>query len=206
MVEPDKISDSNDMHTAIAITVNRLHRRYRKFAEPADITQSLWEYAWRKRKAFAEYLSREEKEEQKAGWAALLTALHRAGDRYCRKEKADRSGYRTEDEAFYNRAMIEDLVSMLYNGSGATNIIDDRVKVKTAPGSGYSVETSVADIERALDSLEAEDRYLVVEVYGHCTPEKAVADSLSISRSTVDRRLAKACKQMIEFLGGESPY
>ena len=206
MVDPDQISDSNDLHTAIAIITNKLNRRYRKFVEPADITQSLWEYSWKKRKQFAEYLSREDKEEQKQGWAALLTALHRAGDRYCRKEKADRSGYRTEDEAFYTKAMIEDLVSMRFNGAGATNIIDDRVKVKTAPGSGYSVETSIADIERALMDLDPEDRYLVVEVYGHCTPEKAVADSLNISRSTVDRRLAKACKQMVEFLGGPSPY
>lgn len=206
MIEADKINDSNDVHTAVAITVNRLNRRYRRWVEPADLTQHLWEYIWRKRKVFAEYLSREDKEEQKQGWAALLLALQRAGDRHCRKEKADKSGYRTEDEAFYTKAMIEDLVSMLYNGAGITNIIDDRVKVKSAPGSGYSVETSLVDIERALKSLEPEDRFVVVEVYGHSTPEAAVAETLGVSRSTVDRRLAKASKQMVEFLGGPSPY
>ena len=206
MIEADKINDSNDVHTAVAITVNRLHRRYRRWVEPADLTQHLWEYIWKKRKVFAEYLSREDKEEQKQGWAALLLALQRAGDRHCRKEKADKSGYRPEDEAFYTKAMIEDLVSMLYNGAGITNIIDDRVKVKSAPGSGYSVETSLVDIERALKSLESEDRFVVVEVYGHSTPEAAVAETLGVSRSTVDRRLAKASKQMIEFLGGPSPY
>lgn len=206
MIEPDKINDSNDVHTAVAITVNRLCRRYRRWVEPADLTQHLWEYVWKKRRIFAEYLSREEKDEQKQGWAALLLALQRAGDRHCRKEKADKSGYRPEDEVFYTKAMIEDLVSMLYNGAGITNIIDDRVKVKSAPGSGYSVETSLVDIERALKSLEPEDRYVVVEVYGHSTAEAAVAESLGVSRSTVDRRLAKASKQMIEFLGGASPY
>lgn len=206
MIEADKINDSNDVHTAVAITVNRLNRRYRRWVEPADLTQHLWEYIWKKRKVFAEYLSREDKEEQKQGWAALLLALQRAGDRHCRKEKADKSGYRPEDEAFYTKAMIEDLVSMLYNGAGITNIIDDRVKVKSAPGSGYSVETSLVDIERALKSLEPEDRFVVVEVYGHSTPEAAVAETLGVSRSTVDRRLAKASKQMIEFLGGPSPY
>jgi RNA polymerase sigma factor (sigma-70 family) len=206
MIEADKIHDSNDMHTAVAITVNRLHRRYRRWVEASDLGQHLWEYAWKKRKVFTEYLSREDKEEQKQGWAAVLIALQRAGDRYCRKEKADKSGYRTEDEVFYTKAMIEDLVSMLYNGTGITNLIDDRVKVKSAPGSGYSVETSLVDIERALKSLEPEDRYVVVEVYGHSTPEAAVAESIGVSRSTVDRRLARASKQMIEFLGGESPY
>lgn len=206
MVEPDKIADSNDMHTAIAITVNRLSRRYRRWVEAADLTQHLWEHAWKKRKVYAEYLSREDKEEQKQGWSALLTALQRDGDRYCRKEKADRSGYRVEDEAFYTTAMIQEMVSMLYNGSGLTNIIDDRVKVKTAPGSGMSVETSMADVEMALKYLEPEDRYLVVEVYGHSTSETTLAESLGVSRSTVERRLTRACKRMIEFLGGPSPY
>lgn len=206
MVDPDLINDSNDVHTAIAITTSRLTRRYWKVVESADITQSLWEYSWRKRSQFAEYLSREDKEEQKQGWSALLTALHRAGDRYCRKEKADRSGYRTEDEAFYTKAMIEDLVSMMYNGAGSTNVIDDRVKVKTAPGSGYAVETSMADIDRALSSLEPDERHLIVQIYGLNAREKQVAEELNISRSTVERRLTKACQHMIEFLGGASPY
>jgi RNA polymerase sigma factor (sigma-70 family) len=206
VVEPDKISDSNDMHTAIAITVNRLSRRYRKWVESEDLTQHLWEYAWKKRDQFAEYLSREDKEEQKQGWAALLVALQRAGDRYCRKEKADRSGYRTEDEAFYTKSMIEDLISMLYNGVGITNIIDDRVKVKTAPGSGYAVETSMADVEMALKYLDAEDRSLLIEAYGYQVTEATLAQNLGVSRSTVERRLAKACKKMVEFLGGPSPY
>lgn len=206
MVEPDKITDSNDMHTAIAISVNKLIRKYHRWVEAKDVTQHLWENAWKKRKVFAEYLSREDKEEQKQGWSALLTALQRDGDRYCRKEKADRSGYRTEDEAFYTKSMIEDLLSMLYNGTGITNIIDDRVKVKTAPGSGYSVETSLADVEMALKYLEPEDRDLLVQAYGYQVSETALAQTLGVSRSTVERRLTKACKQMIEFLGGPSPY
>lgn len=206
MVEPDKITDSNDMHTAIAIAVNKLIRKYHRWVEAKDVTQHLWENAWRKRKAFAEYLSREDKEEQKQGWSALLTALQRDGDRYCRKEKADRSGYRTEDEAFYTKAMIEDLISMLYNGTGLTNIIDDRVKVKTAPGSGYSVETSMADVEMAMKYLDPADRSLLIEAYGYQVPESTLAQNLGVSRSTVERRLSKACKQMIEFLGGPSPY
>lgn len=194
------------MHTAIAITVKRMARKYRRFTSDEDVRQTLWEFAWRKRDTFAEYLSREDEADRKRGWSALLVALHRAGDRYCRKEKAEKSGYRPSDEAFYNRVLIEELVSARWNGTGLTNQVDDRVKVKTIPGSGYGLETSLADLDRAMSRLEPEDKSLLFQAFGEQEPEKDLAVQYGVSRSTIDRRITKACNQIIEFLGGESPY
>lgn len=206
MVDPDKIADSNDMNTAISITTNRLHRRYRRFCEAADIRQSLWLYAWRKREQFAEYLSREDEAERKQGWSAVLVSLHRAGDRHCRKAKADQCGYKVTDEVFYSRAVIEELLAAYFNPGMTTNVVDDRVKVKSAPGSGYGLETSLADIDRALRLVDPEDRYVLLRVFGDGVAKERVGLEQGVTRSTVDRRISRAIKVMVEFLGGESPY
>lgn len=205
-MEPNEIADSNDMHTAIAITVKRLQRKYSRFVQADDLRQTMWEYAWRQRQTFAEYLSREDEADRKRGWSALLTSLYRSGDRYARKEKAEQSGYRPSDEAFYNRVLIEELVAARYNGTGMTNQVDDRVKVKTIPGSGYGLETSLADLDKAMKQLDVEDRALIESAFGEQLAERELAEMFGVSRSTIDRRLTRACSQMIEHLGGESPY
>lgn len=205
-MDPDKITDSNDIHTAIAITVKRLSRKYSRFVPADDMRQTLWEYTWRQRKAFTEYLDREDEADKKRGWSALLTSLYRAGDRMARKEKAEQSGYRPSDEVFYNRVLIEELVAARRNGTGLTNQVDDRVKVKSVPGSGYGLETSLADLDKAMDTLDAADRSLLESAFGEQLAERELAELYGVSRSTIDRRISKACTQIVEFLGGESPY
>ena len=203
---PEEIAESNDVHTAIAITVKRLQRKYSRFVQPDDMRQTMWEYAWRRRETFAEYLNREDEVDRKRGWSALLTSLYRAADRYARKEKAEQSGYRPSDEAFYNRVLIEELMSVRYNGSSLTNQVNDKVKVKTIPGSGYGLETSLADLDKALLMLDLEDRALLEKAFGDQLHERELAEMFEVSRSTIDRRINRACAQVIEYLGGESPY
>jgi RNA polymerase sigma factor (sigma-70 family) len=201
-----ELVDSEDMRNAVALMGGKLHNKYRRFVPPDDIAQVLWEHILRHPKWMTEYLDREELADKRRGFAAICTSLWRAGERYCRKEKAALSGYSTADEAFYTRATVEELILMQVNGYSYTNQVDDRVRVKTSPVSGYNFETSIADLDTAMKRLDPDERLLLMQAFGEGWSERDLAQHYDASQSSISRRLTNASKKLIRHLGGDSPW
>lgn len=202
---------SEELAVAISTQASSLFRRYRRFVETDDIRQELWLAVAKNRKAFTDFIDRDpgDKDAVRQGWAAAYKTLWRHGDRYCRREKAVRSGYRPEDEAFYDRHRIGVVLEMMHNGTSFTNQYDDsRPKGKTKPGSGYSLETEFADVESAMKALSGLEKAAMMTYYVDGKTEAEVADILGgdLNRQKVARILDRATKKMINALGGESPY
>lgn len=203
--------ENEELAVAISVQANGLVRKYRRFVELDDVQQELWLAVAKNSKSFIDFLDRDpdDKDAVRQGWAAAYKTLWRHGDRYCRKEKAAKTGYRPEDEAFYDRQRIGMLLEMRYNGTSYTNQYDDsRPKGKTKPGSGYMLETEYADVDVALKKLTGVEQAALMAHYVDGLSETDVANMLggSWNRMKVARLLAKACKRMINHLGGESPY
>ena len=204
-VDVEKLSD------AVSIISSRVYNKYRrrlKSADEMDVAQELWIFAWKKREKVREYLDREDRQAQKKGWAALLTTLHRAGDRYCVRQAAKDSGYEVQDLKWYTTDQIKDWIAVLVNGDGvlSNQVGEADVKAPRMPSEGWNLEASLADIQRAMKALDPEEKWMVEEHYGHLTTRPKIAELLEVSESTVQRRIDDALKKMLERLGGPRPW
>jgi hypothetical protein len=95
-----------------------------------------------------------EEEEWKDLTRQTKTFLHYAGERYCRREKAAREGYQVEDEAFYSRARLQQLLEWyLESGLEAHPPVGRAESVSRPtgdPAEGGSHLASLLDVERGL--------------------------------------------------------
>lgn len=203
--------EHEELVAVVAMQANSLHRRYHRFTERGDIEQELWLAVAKNLDTFVGFLDRdpEDKDAVRQGWSAAHKTLWRHGDRYCRREKAVKTGYRPQDEAFYDRQRIGILLDMRFNGTSFTNQYDDsKPKGKSKPGSGFMLETEYADIDRALSKIDPRERAVVMMHYVDGLGESEIADQYGddMNRMKVARILDRACKKMVQYLGGESPY
>lgn len=202
--------ENEDLTQAISIQASQLHRKYGKWAEREDITQTLWVGVLKHRKQYESYIDRDPEDQDmvKQGWAAVYKSLWREGERYCRAEKAAKSGYSPSDEAFYDKARIASLMDMQFNGTALTNQYDDSrgPKGRTKPGSGYNLETEYSDIDLALTVVTPTQRAILMMAFVDDLSEEAIGDQMGMARSKVHREINRAVNKMIKMLGGESPY
>ena len=203
--------DVSKLTDAVSITAGRVYGKYRrrlKSADELDVQQELWIFAWKKREKIREYLDREDRAGQKKGWSALLTTLHRAGERYCVRQAAHDSGYEVQDLKWYTVDQIKDWIAVLVNGDGvmSNQVGEADVKAPRMPSEGWNLEASIADIQRAMKVLDSEDMWMLLEHYGHLTNRSKIAEVLDVSESTVQRRIDDALKKMLERLGGPRPW
>ena len=190
----------------IGPTAHALGRKYHKFCEAADIRQELWIWALKKPQVVLQFIDREG-DELKSGLKGLGKTLYREGDRYCRREKAAQSGYKTSDEYFYTKHLIDALIEAdANNGVMVVNQVNEEVKRHKPASEGGDVMAMIADVKRALKALdpstEAMLQYHVVDKMS----SESIGQAFGISRQAVDQRISRAYERMIESLGGHSPW
>lgn len=201
--------DLDTLSDGIAVTSNSLHRRYGRYGiDVDDIRQELWIWSMKKTAWLIEWMCREDPVEQRRGYAALTKSLRRAGERYCRKEKAAILGYKPEDEYFYDIGIIKDWLSVRENGVGVLTNTEyvGKIKRMKVASEGWNVEATLADLERALDALEPGQRALVVSLYGEGNSAQVVAADFGVSRQAIEQQAQRALLKMVDALGGRSPW
>lgn len=199
--------DEADVKDICAVVASSVAKRYRKYVEVPDLRQELLMWAWRKRDKVAEYLDREPGGARRQGEAALMKALSRVGERYCRRQKAAVVGYKTRDEYFYNRVLLEDLIAVETGGmSSLSGQTDDRVRGTQDPSEGGNTQAMLADIQSALKVLDPDSFAIVMMAYGDAVPTRVIAETFGITRQAVEQRLNRAMSKVLHALGGESPW
>lgn len=204
---PEGVSEE-DVHDIVAGVAAAVGRRYRRFVEVPDVRQELLMWSWRKRDKVHEYLAREPGADRRRGEAALMKALSRVAERYCRRMKAQASGYTTRDEFFYNRVLLEDLISAQANGLSSLvgQTSEERVRGTQDPSEGGNTQAMLADVQRALGKLDPDAYAMVMMAYGDGLPTKVIGETFDISRQAVEQRLDRAMTKVLSALGGESPW
>ena len=196
--------DVHDICAAVAVSVAK---RYRRYVEVPDLRQELLTWAWRKRDKVGEYLDREPGSARRQGEAALMKALSRVAERYCRRQKADAVGYKTRDEYFYNRVLLEDLIAVESGGMASlAGQTDERVRGTQDPSEGGNTQAMLADLQKALAQLEPDTYALVMMAYGDAVPTKVLAETFDVTRQAIEQRLDRAMSKLLQLLGGESPW
>jgi RNA polymerase sigma factor (sigma-70 family) len=204
---PEGVTEE-DVHDIVAGVAVAVARRYRRFVEVPDVRQELLMWAWRKRDKVHEYLAREPGANRRRGEAALMKALSRVAERYCRRMKAQATGYSTRDEFFYNRVLLEDLIAAQANGLstlvGQTS--EERVRGTQDPSEGGNTQAMLADIQSALGVLDPDSYAMVMMAYGDEVPTRVIGETFGITRQAVEQRLDRAMARVLSALGGESPW
>jgi len=198
----------------VKITSAFIYRRFHDYVERSDLEQELRVYIVQRPK-LVEALNESyavSKEETK--WVArrLMARFRRHIEKYSRKEKAAKLGYSTGDEFFYDTITLASLlpVALQFETQGAVLIdrVDDGSPRKPpVPSEGGNVLGMVIDIRSAFELLDAEQQLILTNRYG-ASPMilSDIAAEMGYSDSTVDRKIQKALRKMIDHLGGPTPW
>lgn len=201
---------TNRDEAAVASAARILRAKYRSFCEYADIQQEL--YLWLILNYEKVENWRETRDEEHAD-RTILRALRNAGERYCRNEKAEQSGYSTEDEFFYSIPMVADLLQLYFDPDWM--MPNGLELAKTTGGTpaqeGGNLMAMVADVGRAYGALPPKDRDLLKEIYEN--DDQGVRDAVAVkslewdcSMTAANSRIRRVVGRLRAELGGAAPW
>lgn len=139
------------LRTAVRSAAGAVHCRFRRWVDREDTEMEMWKWLVGHREWVAENLSQP---------AYICRRLTTVGERWARREKAARSGYRPEDEHFYSRTQI-------------LGILPDAVDPEARPpaetyretGLYTEWQTTLADIRSGLKKIPYGD-FRVLRAFG----------------------------------------
>jgi RNA polymerase sigma factor (sigma-70 family) len=188
--------------------------RYRNFVEREDVVQECWSWYYSRAEHFNQLLSEENTVQRVINEKRMAWQMKRHAERYARREKATRSGYKLTDEAFYDTVVIAQLLphviaSVVDNTvlEQAQNLINDgQPKKQSAPAEGGNLLATLIDIKKAYLKLDVMDKDILIKRYHENLTLQELAAYLECATSTADRRCQNSLRRLQNNLGGESPY
>ena len=188
--------------------------RYRNFVEREDVVQECWSWYYSRAEHFNQLLSEENTVQRVINEKRMAWQMKRHAERYARREKATRSGYKLTDEAFYDTVVIAQLLphviaSVVDNTvlEQAQNLINDgQPKKQSAPAEGGNLLATLIDIKKAYLKLDIIDKDILIKRYHENLTLQELASYLECAISTADRRCQSSLRKLQNNLGGDSPY
>ena len=191
-----------------------VHRQFKQWVERDDVKQECLQWAMVRAGWINQQLSDPDPETRRHNEQKIAWQMSRAAERYCRKEKSVKSGYQLGDEAFYQTAILGQLlpfvIASVLDGTvleqAQEMIRDGQPKGSSSPAEGGNLLAMLLDIKKGFTELGAEDqRVLILRYHENYTLEQ-IAGVLSCSKSSADRRCNHALRELNKELGGPSPY
>ena len=209
------MSELHPSITDIAASVaSVIVRRFRGYVDREDVIQEC--YSWYlSRVSHLDGLLNEENTIQRViNEKRIAWQMKRSAERYARKEKAVRTGYKPGDEAFYDTVVIAQLLphviaSVVDNTvlEQAQNLINDgQPRKQAAPAEGGNLLATLIDIKKAYLRLDVVDKDILIKRYHENLTLQELASYLQCAVSTADRRCQNSLRRLQNNLGGESPY
>lgn len=222
----------DDLYPYALAVASDLARRY-SLVDVDDVAHEIYLYVLEHEKVLEEwneYCSGDYIDSRDERHAANRMRLicRRAGERYCRKETADRLGYSPEDEAFYSVPVLKLLVEHYFvAGITERGPQDGDLGRQTAsdPATRGTWLAALLDVERGLSRIPRQYRHRLKLRYsdhgGRSVGELvAMVDNLATPRGTRERiekalgttedqihgRIRVALEKLQGVLGGASPY
>jgi DNA-directed RNA polymerase specialized sigma subunit len=193
---------------------NTIHRRYKNHVERDDIKQELMAWAMTRVEDHTVDLMEPIEERRRHNEQRIAWQMKRAGERYARKEKAAKSGYQTNDEAYYESATLGQLlpfvIASIIDGTvleQAQEMINDGTPRKqSTPAEGGNLLAILIDLKKAYLKLGQEDKTILQMRYHDNFTLNQIAQYLECAISTADRRSTSALRRLQDRLGGETPW
>lgn len=191
-----------------------IHRRYKHWVERDDITQECIAWAITRNTYITEQMSVEDTKQLEYNQKRIAWQMKRAAERYARKEKANKSGYQLQDEAYYETLMLGQLlpfvIGSIIDGTvleqAQEMIKDGQPRGSSSPAEGGNLLASLIDIKKAYLELDEKDQAVLrMRHYENATLQQ-IASFLECAVSTADRRCTASLRRLQDELGGETPW
>jgi len=200
-----------DIVPSVAKTV---HKQYRTYVERDDVKQECLQWAFARAEYINTQLGEENTEQRRHNEQKIAWQMSRAAERYCRKEKAVKSGYQLADEAYYQTATLGQLlpfvIASIIDGTvleqAQEMIRDGQPKGSSSPAEGGNLLAMLIDIKKSYARLDEEDQRILVLRYHENLTLTQIGEILGCHHSTADRRCTHALRELNILLGGPSPY
>lgn len=189
-------------------------RKFKGWVDTEDIRQELYLWAIGRGQQFTDLLNEPNFEKREQNERRIAYQMRRVAERYARREKARKAGYKTSDEAFYDTTLIAQLIpfviASIVNGTvleQAQEMINDgQPRGQSTPAEGGNLLAILIDIKKAYLKLEQEDKTILQMRYHDGFTLNQVAQYLECATSTADRRSTSALRRLQNKLGGETPW
>ena len=193
---------------------NTVYKQYKNFVERDDVKQECMQWALARAEYINLQLSEENTEQRRHNEQKIAWQMSRAAERYCRKEKAAKSGYQLGDEAYYQTGTLGQLlpfvIASVIDGTvleqAQEMIRDGQPKGSSSPAEGGNLLAMLIDIKKCYEELDEEDQRVLVLRYHENLTLVQIGEVLGCHHSTADRRVNHALRELNKELGGPSPY
>jgi len=194
--------------------VTTIYRRFRTYTERGDLLQEAWAFVLSRAEHFNDVLSEENEVQRKWNEKKIAWQIRRALERYARKEKASKSGYQLNDEAYYDTVTIAQLLPFVIKSfisetaleQSQILINDGTPRKPSAPAEGGNLLAMLVDIKKAYEKLDKYDQDILKLRYHDNLTLQIISEYLECAISTVDRRCTQALRKLQNNIGGESPW
>jgi RNA polymerase sigma factor (sigma-70 family) len=191
-----------------------VHRQFKQWVERDDVKQECMQWAMARVEYINSQLSEEDTDQRRHNEQKIAWQMSRAAERYCRKEKAVKSGYQSGDEAFYQTGMLGQLlpfvIASVIDGTvleqAQEMIRDGQPKGSSSPAEGGNLLSMLIDIKKCYQKLEDDDKQILMLRYHENLTLERIGEVLGCHRSSADRRCNHALRELNNLLGGASPY
>lgn len=209
---------TNHLHPSlddiIPSVVTTIHRRFRQWVEKADLTQEAWAFVLSRADQFNEILSDESEVQRKWNEKKVAWQIRRTLERYARREKAAKSGYKINDEIYYDTVTIAQLLPFVIKSFVLDTALeqsqilsnDGTPKKPSAPAEGGNLLAMLVDIKKGYEKLEKEDQEILKLRYHDNVTLQHISEYLECAISTADRRVNSALRNLQNNLGGDTPW
>ena len=209
---------TNQLHPSlddlVPSVVTTIHRRFRQYTERGDLLQEAWAFVLTRADHFNEVLSDENEVQRKWNEKKVAWQIRRCLERYARKEKASKSGYHLNDEAYYDTVTIAQLLPFVIKSvisdtalEQSQVLVNDGTPRKTpAPAEGGNLLAMLVDIKKAYEKLEKYDQDILRLRYHDNLTLQLISEYLECAISTVDRKCTQALRKLQNNIGGDSPW
>jgi len=209
---------TNQLHPAlddlVPSVVTTIHRRFRAYTERGDLLQEAWAFVLSRAEHFNEILSDENEVQRKWNEKKVAWQIRRTLERYARKEKASKSGYHLNDEAYYDTVTIAQLLPFVIKSFISDTALeqsqilvnDGTPRKPSAPAEGGNLLAMLVDIKKAYEKLEKQDQEILRLRYHDNLTLQLISEYLECAISTADRRCTQALRKLQNNIGGDSPW
>ena len=191
-----------------------ISRKFKGWVDLADIKQECFLWAIGRGQQFVDLLNEPDANKREQNERRIAYQMQRMAERFARKEKARKAGYKTTDEAFYDTTTIAQLIpfviSSVVDGTvleqAQEMITDGQPKGSSSPAEGGNLLANLIDIKRGYLKLDQEDQAILRMRYHESFTLQQIAQVLECATSTADRRCAQSLRRLQDNLGGVSPW
>lgn len=206
--------DLAEYHRAhpLALQVARKVRKQYPMCDEMDLLQEALMWAVTHPRKWHEYFT---DEDERRGTRMIVAAMRNHVKDYARRERAERFGYELEDEMFYSLTMLKGagrgrgLLHYVYDRDSWLKPppSDDAPRTPGDPAEGMGWQTTLIDVQRAVQSLPRADERLLAAHFEQGLTYEQIGSSfpVPVAVSTVAKRIDQAVVKVQEALGGTRP-